>query len=116
MTPEYRKMLWGPLRGGGRRFQGGSGLASLQPPGFEKADCYLYIITFRSLGQDGTCQVDSVKDVDFGDVMGVFSLHISFNSQYVAAGCGNGSIQVMADLICHLACDIIMYHDDMCSL
>ena len=37
MTPEYRKMLWGPLRGDGQTFQG-VGLVSLQPPGFEKAD------------------------------------------------------------------------------
>ena len=38
VTPEYRKMLWGPLRGDGRRFQGGS-LVSCRPPGFEKAVC-----------------------------------------------------------------------------
>ena len=52
VTPEYRKMLWGPLRGRGRRFQGGS-LASLQPPGFEKADYasardhYMFLCFFR---------------------------------------------------------------------
>ena len=37
MTPEYRKMLWGPLRGDHQTFQGG-GFVSLRLPGFEKAD------------------------------------------------------------------------------
>ena len=33
-------------------------------------------------------------EVDFGDVMGVYSLNFSFNQQYLVAGCGNGAIQV----------------------
>ena len=37
MTPEYRKMLWDPLRGDGQTFQGG-GSVSRRLPGFEKAD------------------------------------------------------------------------------
>ena len=37
MTLNFRKMLWGPLRGDGQAFQGG-GLVSLRPPGFEKAE------------------------------------------------------------------------------
>ena len=39
VTPEYRKMLWGPLRGDGQTFQGGV-LVSLWPPGFEKAESW----------------------------------------------------------------------------
>ena len=33
-------------------------------------------------------------EVDFGDVMGVYSLNFSFSQQYLVAGCGNGAIQV----------------------
>ena len=41
-------------------------------------------------------------EVDFGDVMGVYSLNFSFNQQYLVAGCGNGAIQVISVLvICH---------------
>ena len=36
MTPEYRKMLWGPSRGDGQRFQGG-GSVCFRPPGFVMA-------------------------------------------------------------------------------
>ena len=36
MTSEYRKILWGPLRGDGQTYRGGS-LVSLRLPGFEKA-------------------------------------------------------------------------------
>lgn len=34
--------------------------------------------------------------VDFGDVMGIYSVNFSYNAQYLVAGCGNGSIQVYA--------------------
>ena len=55
---------------------------------------HLYCHWHCSLAKNGASRVTSIKDVDFGDIMGVFSLNISFNSQYIAAGCGNGAIQV----------------------
>ena len=51
MIPEYRKMLWGPLRGDGQTFQGG-GLVSLRPPGFENADKWVGDIIFIPRNQD----------------------------------------------------------------
>ena len=43
MTPECRKMLWGPLSGNSQIFQRGS-----RPPGFEKTGCAQYP-TFEGL-------------------------------------------------------------------
>ena len=45
VTLDFRKMLWGPLRGDGQTFQGG-GLESLRPPGFEKAVSPHFLATF----------------------------------------------------------------------
>ncbi|XP_031563078.1 uncharacterized protein LOC116298688 [Actinia tenebrosa] len=42
----------------------------------------------------GLPKVSSIKDLDFGDIMGVFSVHLSQNAQFLAAGCGNGAVQV----------------------
>ncbi|EDO28937.1 predicted protein [Nematostella vectensis] len=39
-------------------------------------------------------KVTAIKDLDFGDIMGVFSVHLSPRDQYLAAGCGNGAVQV----------------------
>ena len=36
----------------------------------------------------------SLVKVDFGDVMGVYSVNFSPKQQYLVAGCGNGAIQV----------------------
>jgi len=39
-------------------------------------------------------KISAVKELDFGDIMGVFSIHLSQNSQFLSAGCGNGAVQV----------------------
>lgn len=39
-------------------------------------------------------KLPSVTNVDFGDVMGIYSLNFSHNMQNMVAGSGNGSIQV----------------------
>ena len=46
----------------------------------------------------------SSTEVNFGDVMGVYSVNFSCNQQYLVAGCGNGAIQVnyLAPDICHI--------------
>lgn len=46
--------------------------------------------------------MQSSVEVDFGDVMGVYSVNFSFNQQYLVAGCGNGAIQVnfLVPVIC----------------
>ena len=61
---------------------------------------YHFPFCFSSNGVPQDYLVSSVKDIDFGDIMGVYSVNISHNAQYLAAGCGNGSIQVeMKNLI-----------------
>ncbi|XP_078357929.1 uncharacterized protein LOC144642747 [Oculina patagonica] len=42
---------------------------------------------------NGSSTLPSVE-VDFGDVMGVYSVNFSYNQQYLVSGCGNGAIQV----------------------
>ena len=39
-------------------------------------------------------KISSVQDIDFGDISGAFCINFSFDDQYFAVGCGNGSIQV----------------------
>jgi len=46
--------------------------------------------------------IQKTVEVDFGDVMGVYSVNFSFNQQYLIAGCGNGAIQVNFLVICHV--------------
>lgn len=46
-----------------------------------------------SASVNGASKLSAVK-VDFGDVMGIYSVNFSFNAKYLVAGCGNGAIQV----------------------
>lgn len=41
-----------------------------------------------------SCSKPSLVKVDFGDVVGVYSVNFSPKQQYFVAGCGNGAIQV----------------------
>jgi len=49
-------------------------------------------------------------EVDFGDVMGVYSVNFSFNQRYLVTGCGNGAIQVnfLVSLVSDMSLTIYM--------
>ena len=43
---------------------------------------------------NGDSSCNSLVQVDFDDVMGVYSVKFSPKQQYLVVGCGNGAIQV----------------------
>lgn len=51
-------------------------------------------ISSDSVTNEDSCRKPSLIKVDFGDVMGVYSVNFSPKQQYFVAGCGSGAIQV----------------------
>ncbi|CAH3014981.1 unnamed protein product [Porites evermanni] len=52
-------------------------------------------IESTSAAANGVSKLSSVQ-IDFGDVMGIYGVNFSYNTQCLVAGCGNGAIQVYA--------------------
>ena len=64
---------------------------------FQSDSCFCFFQYFAlnfSAAANGVSKLSSVQ-IDFGDVMGIYGVNFSYNTQCLVAGCGNGAIQVI---------------------